>query len=231
MRPGVYRKNRNKTNSWKYFLTGIVLIVVILKWGLPFFIDILAGPNEKGKTKIVQETVPPIIPQLSALPEATFSGSVNVEGFSDAEVEVTVLVNDQNGDNANTDKNGAFSLRAKLSEGENRIQVKAKNKDNKESSSVIKIVTLDTKPLDLTLESPKDGSVFFGKNNQVVEFRGKVSKPQADVTVNGAFTKVGSDGKFSLMYRLSDGDNEITISAIDNAGNKAEKKLKLNYGQ
>lgn len=230
MRGGIYRRNKNKASSWRYFFVGIVLLFVIFKWGLPLFIDVLAGPNEKGKVKIVAESVPPIIPQLSAIPEATFSSSVVVEGFSDADVEATVLVNDQNGDSVITDKDGAFSLRARLEEGENRIQVKAKNKDGKESSSVIKIVVMDSKPLDLTIESPKDGSQFLGKNNQVVEFRGKVSKSQAEITINGAFARVGSDGKFSLMYRLNEGDNDIVISGVDTAGNRTEKKIRLNFG-
>lgn len=209
-------------------MISIVLIGVFVKWGIPLFLDVLSGPTGK-KVKITEDALPPIIPQLSAVPEATFSASINVEGFTDADVEVTAVVNDQNGDTVITDKDGAFSLTAKLADGENRIQVKAKNKDQKESFSVIKIVSRDDKPINITLESPKDGSEFSGKTNQVVEFRGKLDKAEADLTINNAFARVMSDGTFSLMFRLSEGDNEINIVATDKAGNRSEKSLRLSF--
>ena len=125
---------------------------MFLKWGVPLFLEIISGPSGK-KVKITEEAIPPIIPQLSALPEATFSASISVEGFTDAGVEVTAVINDQDGDTRITDKDGAFSLTAKLADGENKIQVKAKNGDQKESVSVIKIVSRDDKPINIPLES------------------------------------------------------------------------------
>lgn len=223
-----YRDRKRGNSSWKYFLVSILLIGVFIKWGIPFFLEVISGPSGK-KVKIAEESLPPIIPQLSALPEATFSASIVVEGFTDKEVEVTAVVNDQNGDTAITDKDGAFSLTAKLADGENRIQIKAKNGDQKESASVIKIVTRDDKPINITLDSPKDGTEFSGKSNQVVEFRGKLDKSEADLTINNAFARVMSDGKFSLMFRLSEGDNEIKIVATDKAGNRSEKSLRLSF--
>jgi len=225
---GTYRDRKRGNDSWKYFLISVVFIGVFIKWGIPLFLDILSGPTGK-KIKITEEAIPPIIPQLSALPEATFSASIQVEGFTDKEVEVTVMVNDQNGDSTITDKEGAFTLTAKLADGENRIQVKAKNSDQKESTSVIKIVSRDDKPITITLDSPKDGSEFLGKTNQVVEFRGKLDKSEADLTINNAFARVMSDGRFSLMFRLAEGENEIKLVAIDKAGNRAEKSLRINF--
>lgn len=225
---GTYRDRKRGNDSWKYFLISILLIVVFIKWGIPFFLEVISGPSDK-KIKITEEAIPPIIPQLSALPEATFSASIVVEGFTDSGIEVTTVVNDQNGDSTITDKDGAFSLSVKLVDGENRIQVKAKNGDQKESASVIKIVTRDDKPINITLDSPKDGTEFSGKSNQVVEFRGKVDKPDSELTINNAFARVMSDGKFSLMFRLNEGDNDITLVATDKAGNRSEKSLRLTF--
>lgn len=225
---GTYRDRKRGDSSWKYFLISILLIGVFIKWGIPFFLEVISGPSGK-KVKITEEAIPPIIPQLSALPEATFSASIVVEGFTDAGVEVMAVVNDQDGDSTVSDKDGAFSLTAKLADGENRIHVKAKNGDQKESSSVVKIVTRDDKPIVITLESPRDGSEFSGKSNQVVEFRGKLDKPESELTINNAFARVMSDGKFSLMFRLNEGDNDITLVATDKAGNRSEKSLRLTF--
>ncbi len=214
-------------------ILAIVLVVVMFKWGLPWFINVLAGPSGPKASNVNpgEDVVPPQIPILSPLPEATNSASIKVDGYTEANVEVDAFLNDQQIANTNSDDRGAFKLEFKLSDGVNRIQVKAKDKAGNTSQSVVKNVNFDKKVVDVTIDSPKDGSEIFGQNNQNVTFSGKTTKPDATVTVNGNYARLDADGNFSLIVRLSQGDNNVSVKATDRAGNTVEKivKVKLTF--
>jgi outer membrane lipopolysaccharide assembly protein LptE/RlpB len=49
--------------------------------------------------------------------------------------------------------------------------------------------------------------------------------------VNGFWAVVDDNNNFSYTLPLQSGDNQIKIVAIDQAGNKAEKDLKVNFSQ
>lgn len=212
---------------------AIGLVVVMFKWGLPWFIDILAGPSALKAPGISsgEDIVPPQIPALSPLVEATNSATLKIEGYTEANVEVDVFVNDAQVASTNSNDEGVFKSEFKLSEGSNKIQVTAKDNAGNSSQSVVKTVNFDKKGVDITIDSPKDGSEVFGQSNQNVTFSGKVSKPDASVTINGNYVRLDSNGNFSSIVRLSQGDNNISVKAIDRAGNAIEKvvRVKLTY--
>lgn len=212
---------------------AIGLVVVMFKWGLPWFIDILAGPSGQKAASINQDedVVPPQTPVLSPLVEATNSATLKIEGFTEAKVEVDVFVNDAQVASTNSDNEGMFRSEFKLSEGSNKIQVTAKDNAGNSSQSVVKTVNFDKKGVEITVDSPGDGSEIFGQNNQNVTFSGKVSKPDASVNINGNYARLDANGNFSSIVRLSQGDNNISVKAIDRAGNTIEKivRVKLTY--
>ena len=47
------------------------------------------------------------------------------------------------------------------------------------------------------------------------------------VTVNGSFARVDGEGKFSVVIRLHEGDNDLLLKAVGRAGNAAEKTIKV----
>ena len=85
--------------------------------------------------------------------------------------------------------------------------------------------------MEITVDSPRDGSEIFGQSNQNVTFSGKVSKPDASVNINGNYVRLDATGSFSSIVRLNQGDNNVSVKATDRAGNVAEKivKVKLTY--
>lgn len=212
---------------------AIGLVVVMFKWGLPWFIDILAGPSGQKATSINQneDVVPPQTPVFSPLVEATNSATLMIEGYTEGLVAVDIFVNDAQVASTNSDEGGLFKLEVKLSEGENKIQARARDGAGNTSQSVVKTVNFDKKGVEITVDSPKDGSEVFGQSNQNVTFSGKVSKTDASVTINGNYVRLDANGNFNSIVRLNQGDNNISVKAIDRAGNTIEKivRVKLTY--
>lgn len=211
-----------------YFILAVAFVLFMIKWGLPVLVNLLAGPDgSKGSVNQNDDVVPPQMPTLSALPEATNSASVSVEGYTEADAEITVWRNEELAETTKSDGRGLFLSGIRLAEGENRIQVKARDKAGNESRSLVKKIIFDKKGIDLAIEAPTEGAEIFGKNNQNVVVSGKVSKPNASVSVNGGYARVDSEGKYSQTIRLNEGENQITVQAVDKAGNAVEKTIKV----
>ena len=49
------------------------------------------------------------------------------------------------------------------------------------------------------------------------------------ITVNGFWAVIDENNNFSYSLPLQDGDNAIKVVAQDQAGNKAEKEIKVTY--
>lgn len=225
---GRYRRSQVGNRSRFYFLLSIVFIFVVIKWGFPLFIKIIAGDGVEVK-RTEEDIIPPQSPILSALPEATNGGEIIVEGYTEGGASLELNVNDVLNKTDKAKEDGFFSLVATLQNGSNRIQLRAIDGANNASLSEIKLVNLDKEPVVLIITSPKDGTEYIGKNSQAVEINGKVNKPNTQVLANNSFVDVSRDGTFTHKLQLSNGDNSIKIVASDKAGNKDEVELKLTY--
>ena len=192
--------------------------------------NIIAGDGAE-RVSTGQDIIPPQTPIISALAEATNSARITVDGYTEAGANVELVLNDKTDKLGTADSNGYFSFDSLLISGQNRIQVRAKDTASNESMSELILVTLDTKPIELTVASPKDGSEFAGRNNQVVDIKGSVNKTDAQVLINNSFVSLDADGNFSHRFMLANGENTLTITATDVAGNKAEKTIKLFFAQ
>lgn len=225
---GRYRTSREKNRSRFYIFLSIIFVLVMFKWGIPFFVNIIAG---KGEVKQNQDkdVIPPQSPVLSALPEATNSSSLLVEGYTEAGASLDLLINDSVSTASEAGGDGSFSMVGTLASGSNRVYLRATDKSGNTSTSEVKMVTFDNKEIGLSIVSPRDGSEFFGKNNRVIDISGEVNKPDSQVIINSSFVVVGKNGNFTHRFQLADGDNEIKIVASDKAGNMAEKIIKILY--
>ena len=225
---GRYRKAQEGNKSRFYFLLSVILIFVLVKWGFPFFIRIIAG-NGVTVNKNVDDIIPPQPPILSPLPEATNEANIIIEGYTEPGASLELNINDVLSKTDTAKENGSFRFETIIRNGANRIQVRAVDSANNASLSEVKIVELDNEPVTLTVTSPKDGTEFLGKNSQSMEITGKVNKPNSQVLANNSFVEVDRDGTFIHKYGLDAGDNEIKVVAVDKAGNKDEVLLKVIY--
>lgn len=221
-----YRNRKNKSGLI-YFVLTVIFVFLMVKWGVPLFVNLVAGPTatKSNLTSGDDDNIPPQTPIISALPEATNSARIRVEGFTEPKVETSLWRNEEMFTTTQSDDSGSFGFDLDLTEGENRIQVKAKDDQGNESESIIKTVVYDRSEIVIIIESPTDNTEIFGKTNQNLTVIGKVSKPEASVSVNGSFARVDAAGKFSAMIRLNEGDNTIVVKATGRAGNTAEKTI------
>lgn len=223
-----YRSKRNRSGL-AYFILTVLFVFFMVKWGVPLFINLVAGPTgtKGGLLSSSEDNVPPQTPILSALPEATNSAQIEIAGYTEPNVEISVWRNGEMAASDKSDDRGSFKVDLRLIEGENRIQVKAKDEKGNESESLVKTIVYDKSEITITVESPADGAEVFGKNSQNLTVSGKVSQPEATVTINGRFARVDGEGKFSVAIRLNEGDNDLVVRAVGKAGNAAEKTIKV----
>lgn len=224
-----YSNQKKSKSGLTYLVLTAIFVLVMFKWGVPFFMNILIGPSDSKSGSQVQEldTIPPQMPMLSALPEATNSASVSIAGYTEAQVRIAIWRNEELAETSTSDTTGRFSIETRLNDGENRILVKAQDKSGNESQSVTKIIVLDKIGAELTIDMPAEGTEIFGKSNQNIPVSGKVGEQNVTVSVNGNYARIGSDGRYSQTVRLSEGNNQIVVKAIDKAGNLTEKTVKV----
>ncbi len=225
---GRYRKSQEGNKSRFYFLLSIVFIFVMIKWGFPLFIKVIAG-NGVTVNKTETDIIPPQPPILSAVPEATNTAMVTIEGYTEAGADLELMVNDTLNKADKSKEDGSFSFNADLSAGANRVQIRAVDAANNSSLSEIKIINVDKEPIVLTVTSPKEGTEYIGKSSQSIEITGKTSKSNAQVMANNSFVDVNKDGSFVQRIQLKDGENILKIVASDKAGNVDEQTIKVSY--
>ncbi|MDO8515185.1 MAG: hypothetical protein Q7S14_01670 [bacterium] len=77
----------------------------------------------------------------------------------------------------------------------------------------------------LTITSPVDGSIVKISKLSV---KG-VTVPSAEVSINDLEVKADAKGNFSGSLTLEEGDNPISILAVDENGNYSETELTVTY--
>lgn len=227
--PGRYRVKKEKKQSRFFLLLSIVLLFVLIKWGLPFFVDILAGKPGQRIEVNEEDSVPPQQPVISALPEVVNVPDITISGYTEALASLELIINNVIVLNGVADNSGAFEFKTTLSKGEHRISVRAKDAADNESESIVKQVVFDPEKLEIIIIDPKDRTEIIGINNKNITIQGKVNKTETIIKVNGGFAVIDTEGNFKQTVSLNEGENQIEITAEDKAGNKAEKTIVLTY--
>ena len=208
-------------------LLGILILgVFLLKLGIPFLSDVSyrigslfqTSSNEQNLNDEFVST-----PILNPLPEATNSAEVVISGTSLSGYNVLLYINGELDDREKV-RNDEFSFEKTLTEGENIIKLKASFKDRESEFTDPFVINIKTTSPILEIESLSDGQEV---SKQSFEVKGKTDLG-ARVTVSGYWALMEVD-RFSYTIQLKDGDNEIKIEAVDEAGNKTEKIVRVKY--
>jgi hypothetical protein len=213
-------------------LIGIAFIVILLwKFGVPLLASVsfmLAGGNDQQTTKSKPAYVAP--PSLNDTFSATNSAAVTINGTSLSEATVDLYVNNSHVDSTTVGKDNTFTFdHVSLHLGDNSIKAQATLQGTKSDYSNMLSITYLNKQPELSIDNPSDGQEFH-KDDKSVDVKGKTD-PGVKVTVNDFWAIVDTDGNYSYTLSLHDGDNDIKVVATDDAGNKAEKALKVKYSQ
>ena len=205
----------------------LAAVFIVLRWGLPLLVKltVFLGDIKAGTEKVEQaDMIAPIAPQLLPLPVATFSAQIKVAGFAETGSQVTVYVNSQAKGEVVADSNGGFEVdEVGLAAGKNGVWAVAVDQagNTSQDAAVIYVDMDDIKP-ELTIESPTDQTTTAAVS---IEVKGKVSEPEAEVTVNSRFVPVSAGGSFAIKIPLNPGENKLTVKARDRAGNEATREL------
>lgn len=160
---------------------------------------------------------------------ANFAGDVttrepnlSIEGTTDPNTTVWISGDPRP---VTVDARGVFRLTRLLDEGLNPLDIRAVDAAGNEAL-LSRLVTLRTRPPDLTLLEPAENNAFV--SNNLVTVRGQVP-PDVAVTVNEREATVAEDGEFVLDLVLEEGENVLEVVAVDAAGNesRAERRLTL----
>jgi bacillopeptidase F len=212
---------------------GIALLILLIFFGAKLLVNFSLFVEKKTDTDSSNQTSNEIMapPILDPLTSATNSASIDITGIAGTAKYVTLYVNGKQIKKADVKDDNSFAFRdVELDSGENSIKVKAFTDDNKESKfSDSETVTYSNKAPSLSIDFPTDGETYH-KDNNPLKVRGKTDA-SVRVTINDFWAMVDDSGNYYYNLPLQNGDNQITVVATDNAGNKTTKSLKVSYSE
>lgn len=211
-------------------ILGIILIVLLVfKFGIPVLANLsifLSGSQSKDMVTIQNPSfiAPPV---LDSFPEATASANIIISGIASKKQVINLYINGALVDTLKAGDDGRFSFKETIDPGENTIK-STTIVNNKESDfSNILVTSFKSAAPSLNITSPLDGQ-SFSKDQNIANIKG-TTDADVKVTVNGLWAITDSNGNFSYNLPLQNGDNNIKITAVDTAGNKSEKSIKVTY--
>lgn len=169
---------------------------------------------------VTKDTTPPALSILSPLTNAlTNQKTITITGTAEKNALIKV-----GGNSVYAGDDGSYSITANLVEGANNVKVTATDAAGN-SAEVTLPVSLDSIAPLLSMTSPGDGAIVNLPN---VTVKG-TKEASATVTVNGAQATAIAADSYEKSITLSQGENIITVEAVDAAGNKTTLTRKITY--
>ena len=211
----------------------VVALFLLVQFGIPAIVNmaVFLGDLKASSTPIGQkDTVAPAPPILDQLPTATISAKLDITGYTEAGVLVSLHKGGVQLAETSADDTGSFTFsNLDLESGENTFFAVAKDTAGNESGQSNRVaVNFDTLPPKLDLTSPREGLELFGESKRMIEVSGDTDAGP-EVMVNSYYAVVSSLGTFSNRIRLEEGDNTITVTARDGAGNTTTKTVSVKF--
>lgn len=237
MRRSRLNKNFEKRTRRTTILSiiGILIILFLLfRFGIDALVNFslfLSGSKNQTTTQNSNQINYITAPTLNPLVQATNSARIIISGQAVKNYQVLLYLNGSNIDQTVADDNGNFNFTENLTSGDNQIEAKAEYNNKQSAFSDTVDVVYKNSPPTLDISFPSDGQ-GFNKNqvntNNTINVTGKTDAG-VSVTVNGFWAVVDDSNNFSYTLPLQNGDNQLKIVAVDQAGNKTEKDLKVNF--
>ena len=234
--PFSVRRAERKTKNRLFFtiIIGIILIYAMLAWILPSLIGSLSLINRfkpASKKEISVSESSTLAPPVLNIPyEATNTATIKVSGYTQPKLSVEIYLDNELQSTAKAQDDGSFtSDDVALNLGTNQISGKTIDEEGNKSfsSKPIKIMFNNEKPV-LTLNEPQDNQII--KGDKKVTVSGSV-KANSDVslTINNIRVILNSDGNFSKVIEINEGDNNIVVIATDDSGNSTQISRKVTF--
>jgi len=223
-------KNKIQKQTFAYLFFGIAILLLFIFLIVPNLIRLFFAIIDKDSPFVESDTVPPQVPVLSSTPvEATFSATLDLVGFAEADSTVVFLLNGGKSAEVKVDGEGSFTHELALAEGQNELSIFGVDEVGNESlkTRTYQIVYDNEAPF-LELEEPKDGSVIELKKNRTLAIKG-MTEPEARLLINDRLVMADLEGNFSSNYYLAEGKNELKFVITDKAGNRTERTIEVEF--
>ncbi|KKR85874.1 MAG: hypothetical protein UU32_C0029G0003 [Candidatus Woesebacteria bacterium GW2011_GWB1_41_10] len=225
-------ERRNRQKAFRFIILTIAAGLALFFYGIPALGHFAAFISELAKSdKPISQNdkTPPAPPQMEDIPEFTKEEILKVSGKSEEGATVKITFNGKE-EEIVADSEGNFGKNLDLKKGENTLTLSAKDTSGNESVKTNTFtVFFDNETPKLSIDSPSDGSSFFGARQRQVDIKGSVDDAQTKVTINDRFVAVEDNGSFQFTTTLSEGENKFTAKAEDKAENLSEKSFSLNF--
>jgi len=179
-----------------------------------------AGNINQAGSEVTLRTEPPLINLTGPEADSWSNQSVvTVSGTAPPDAEVTV-----NGKPAVVDASGGFTLDVLLQEGDNVLRVVATDPVGNTATEE-RIVHVRSHGPTITVSNVPDGLVV---DTPTLRVSGKV-EPGSLLSLNGGNIPTDSQGFFSTVTTLQEGNNLLTLTATDRAGNTTTAQRAVVY--
>lgn len=163
-------------------------------------------------------------PTVSSIPEVTKERYISIRGTKDINSSIIINGAELIPPNAATEWDvDSYDLGA--IGGNKTLIFASKNIYGLESGAVILNVELDITPPQVIITSPLNGATL---NEAPITVTGIINDPEASVEVNGVFAEITGSTFTAEGVDLRYGQNTITATAVDTAGNKAADDIIIN---
>ncbi|GIW62974.1 MAG: hypothetical protein KatS3mg090_0800 [Patescibacteria group bacterium] len=232
LNPNKTSSAKTKSSLWMKLLIAIIIILVLLYFGLKIMIMILSFLSnyfiqDSGPVQTTQQEIKPeILIGSIDIPKATNSAKIKARLDIQNAKAIEIYLNDNKNDEVEIkagDNITEFDING-LKEGDNSIFFIAKSESTEKKTKTFNIVYDKTAP-EISLEEIPTTTVL-----DFIVIKGKVSE-KSELTINGQPIVLLSDLSFEHRFFLNDGENNITIKAVDFAGNATEQELKVTKEQ
>lgn len=225
-------ERKNVKNAYKYIVWSIIALVLLIFLGIPTlvrFAGFIGDIAKSDKPVEVNDITPPAPPQFDEIPEFTNKEILEITGQSENAAIIKIRVNN-NDSEVVANSEGKFSFTINLNKGENSIDATATDLSGNQSTQTQTFkISYDNEDPELTVESPADGSSFFGSGQRQLSIKGAVDE-NVDLRINDRFVSLKDDNTFSFATTLSEGENKFEIKATDPAGNESSTSLTVTFG-
>lgn len=225
-------EQQSKKQLYIFLFSSLVLIAASIFFG-PRILDFIgtymigSGSDQQATDENKIEFVAP--PQFSSIPRASETNVISLSGTTtSSNATVEIFVNNRKEASVEVSKNNTFEFKnIKLQEGQNILKGRTIVGDRKSDYTKDYIVIFSKEPPKIEEVSPGDGSEFK-RGDQEIRVQGK-TEPQNTVTVNNFRAIVDENGNFSYYLRLNEGENKISIKAVNVAGKETVKEITVRF--
>jgi len=213
-----------------YLIVFFLVVYFIFTYGIrlllntsSFISGLFPQPSPKPLSK-TEESFSSI--DISSIPQATNSAKIIISGSSLNFDILDFYLNEKKVKEIESSSDIFSEEIGDLEKGDNSIYIRARSEDNRtiKKTIIYKVFYKNEKPK-LEITEPSDN---FSTSNQEIKIKGSTDK-ETYVHINDLPVIVDANGNFETSIRLKDGDNQITATAQDIAGNTETKTLKVTY--